>query len=364
MHQTGENSTSKLEWKSSPDPFRFGSFDSLTCLEEKKVSLDSISSKLKIQKMLDDDEVFKTTKDPITVFVAGDPVTLHTGVDSSRISDTMLDFTSPAIYSIDSMVVPPELFAKSPFPQFASTAGRVIHSCNGLLCVNHDSDLSIKPLSLWNPATRQVRKVPPNVFNPVVNNYRVVKISISDNCMGNNRIIDHRVREAISVDWYAQKLLDELLKKDVVMFPMDSNVYNKFVHGKLDLDTVQMMFLKGMSGFGSADIVEIYPCLSALMQALQVSEWMNKNGVCIFSPTEHAVLEYFAVEVLELVVTPITSVLNFLDVFSPILGNDLKLSAEENETGLVNPDASLAKLHVQLLKGIPPVSKTLDDSDK
>ncbi|RDX62484.1 DDT domain-containing protein DDR4, partial [Mucuna pruriens] len=60
----------------------------------------------------------------------------------------------------------------------------------------------------------------------------------------------------------------------------------------------------------------------------------------------------------------LASVLNFLDVFGPILGKDLKLSAEDIETGLVKPDASLARLHIQLLKGMPPVSKTLEDSDK
>lgn len=43
--------------------------------------------------------------------------------------------------------------------------------------------------------------------------------------------------------------------------------YNGFVNGRLDLDTVQKMFLKGMSSFGNADIVDIYPCSSALMQA-------------------------------------------------------------------------------------------------
>ncbi|KAG5048482.1 hypothetical protein AAZX31_04G071600 [Glycine max] len=60
----------------------------------------------------------------------------------------------------------------------------------------------------------------------------------------------------------------------------------------------------------------------------------------------------------------LASVLNFLDVFGPILGKDLNLSAEDIEIGLVKPDASLARLHIQLLKGIPPVSKTLEDSDK
>ncbi|XP_061346268.1 DDT domain-containing protein DDR4 [Gastrolobium bilobum] len=86
----------------------------------------------------------------------------------------------------------------------------------------------------------------------------------------------------------------------------------------------------------------------------------------------------------------LASVLNFLDVFCPILGKDMKLSAEEIEIGLIKPDASLARLHIQLLKfkfcyvkrewkvviffsiklhaisgeGTPPVSKTLNDSDK
>ncbi|XP_047154324.1 DDT domain-containing protein DDR4 [Vigna umbellata] len=60
----------------------------------------------------------------------------------------------------------------------------------------------------------------------------------------------------------------------------------------------------------------------------------------------------------------LASILNFLEVFNPILGNDLKLSAEDIEIGLVKPDASLARLHIQLLKGMPPVSKTLEDSDK
>ncbi|KAJ1382712.1 Tetratricopeptide-like helical domain superfamily [Sesbania bispinosa] len=73
-HEIDEASTTKLEWKSSPDLFIFGSFDSLNRLEEKKASLTSISNtqKLRIQQMLDDDEAFKylpvgslkITKDP------------------------------------------------------------------------------------------------------------------------------------------------------------------------------------------------------------------------------------------------------------------------------------------------------------
>ncbi|XP_054789199.1 DDT domain-containing protein DDR4 [Prosopis cineraria] len=58
----------------------------------------------------------------------------------------------------------------------------------------------------------------------------------------------------------------------------------------------------------------------------------------------------------------LASVVNFLDVFGPVIGNDLRLSAEEIEMGLINPDASLARLHVVLLKGLPPVSKKLDES--
>ncbi|KAK9273776.1 hypothetical protein L1049_018586 [Liquidambar formosana] len=59
----------------------------------------------------------------------------------------------------------------------------------------------------------------------------------------------------------------------------------------------------------------------------------------------------------------LASVLNFLNVFEPIIGKDLKMSAEEIETGLIEPNSSLAKLHISLLKGIPPVSKTLNGSD-
>ncbi|XP_028802340.1 DDT domain-containing protein DDR4 isoform X2 [Neltuma alba] len=59
----------------------------------------------------------------------------------------------------------------------------------------------------------------------------------------------------------------------------------------------------------------------------------------------------------------LASVLNFLDVFGPLIGKELRLSAEDIEMGLIKPDASLAQLHVVLLKGMPPVSKKLDESD-
>ncbi|KAM7275209.1 hypothetical protein ACFE04_017075 [Oxalis oulophora] len=71
----------------------------------------------------------KTTKDPIstlatngpgkydlTVTTAGDSVTLHTGVGSSRVADTVLDATPVAIFTVDSVLLPVELFGKAPSP--------------------------------------------------------------------------------------------------------------------------------------------------------------------------------------------------------------------------------------------------------
>ena len=71
----------------------------------------------------------KTTKDPLTtlatngagkyelkVTTAGDEVTLHTGVDSSRVADTVLDSTPLAIFTVGSVLLPTELFGKSPSP--------------------------------------------------------------------------------------------------------------------------------------------------------------------------------------------------------------------------------------------------------
>ncbi|XP_057957380.1 DDT domain-containing protein DDR4 [Malania oleifera] len=59
----------------------------------------------------------------------------------------------------------------------------------------------------------------------------------------------------------------------------------------------------------------------------------------------------------------LASVLNFLNVFEPVIGMDFKISAEEIETGLIKPNTLLSNLHINLLKGIPPVSKTLNRSD-
>ncbi|GAV75687.1 Fasciclin domain-containing protein [Cephalotus follicularis] len=77
----------------------------------------------------------KTTKDPIstlasngpgkfhlTVTTAGDSVTLHTGVGSSRVADTVLDSTPVAIFTVDSLLLPVELFGKAPSPAPASVS--------------------------------------------------------------------------------------------------------------------------------------------------------------------------------------------------------------------------------------------------
>ncbi|CAH9122183.1 unnamed protein product [Cuscuta epithymum] len=58
----------------------------------------------------------------------------------------------------------------------------------------------------------------------------------------------------------------------------------------------------------------------------------------------------------------LASILNFLNVFEPVLGMKVKISAEEIEMALIEPDESLSQLHVALLKGIPPVSKLLNTS--
>ncbi|KAK8513597.1 hypothetical protein V6N13_002330 [Hibiscus sabdariffa] len=59
----------------------------------------------------------------------------------------------------------------------------------------------------------------------------------------------------------------------------------------------------------------------------------------------------------------LASVLNFLIVFEPVIGSDLKLTAEEIELGLIKPNASIAALHIRLLQGAPPLSKLLNDPD-
>ncbi|XP_071719414.1 DDT domain-containing protein DDR4 [Rutidosis leptorrhynchoides] len=57
------------------------------------------------------------------------------------------------------------------------------------------------------------------------------------------------------------------------------------------------------------------------------------------------------------------SVLNFLNVFEPVIETNLKLSAEEIEMALIQPNKCLAQLHISLLKGIPPVHAKLKEPD-
>ncbi|KAK1382799.1 DDT domain-containing protein DDR4 [Heracleum sosnowskyi] len=59
----------------------------------------------------------------------------------------------------------------------------------------------------------------------------------------------------------------------------------------------------------------------------------------------------------------LATVLNFLTVFEPLLKSKMKVTAEDIEMAIIEPNDLLAKLHVMLLKGIPPVSKTLDRAD-
>ncbi|KAL4332420.1 hypothetical protein GQ457_07G038300 [Hibiscus cannabinus] len=59
----------------------------------------------------------------------------------------------------------------------------------------------------------------------------------------------------------------------------------------------------------------------------------------------------------------LASVLNFLIVFEPVIGSDLKLTAEDIELGLIKPNAAIAAIHIKLLKGTPPLSKLLNESD-
>ncbi|XP_010421419.1 PREDICTED: DDT domain-containing protein DDR4-like [Camelina sativa] len=59
----------------------------------------------------------------------------------------------------------------------------------------------------------------------------------------------------------------------------------------------------------------------------------------------------------------LASVLNFLNVFEPLVSEKLKLTAEEIEMGLIESNNTNAQLHIALLKGIPPVNKNIDDEN-
>ncbi|KAL8529644.1 hypothetical protein ACS0TY_006905 [Phlomoides rotata] len=53
----------------------------------------------------------------------------------------------------------------------------------------------------------------------------------------------------------------------------------------------------------------------------------------------------------------LASILNFLNVFRPLLSVKVEFSAEEFETALITPNSTLAEIHMPLLKAIPPVTR-------
>ncbi|KAJ4765920.1 Remodeling and spacing factor 1 [Rhynchospora pubera] len=57
----------------------------------------------------------------------------------------------------------------------------------------------------------------------------------------------------------------------------------------------------------------------------------------------------------------LASVLNFFHAFEPLIKAELRLSAEEIEAALISPNDDLARLHIALLKGIPPAIKNVKE---
>ncbi|CAN4086100.1 unnamed protein product [Withania somnifera] len=53
----------------------------------------------------------------------------------------------------------------------------------------------------------------------------------------------------------------------------------------------------------------------------------------------------------------LASILNFLNVFRPLLNIRVEFSAEEFETALITPNDTLGDIHMPLLKAIPPVTR-------
>ncbi|PKU78953.1 DDT domain-containing protein DDR4 [Dendrobium catenatum] len=56
-------------------------------------------------------------------------------------------------------------------------------------------------------------------------------------------------------------------------------------------------------------------------------------------------------------------VLNFLRVFRPVIPRNLMIPAEDIETALIAANKNLGRIHIALLKGIPPINKSLKDPD-
>ncbi|KAI3762616.1 hypothetical protein L1987_53053 [Smallanthus sonchifolius] len=53
----------------------------------------------------------------------------------------------------------------------------------------------------------------------------------------------------------------------------------------------------------------------------------------------------------------LAAILNFFNVFRPLLNIKVEFSVEEFETALMTPNATLADIHIPLLKAIPPVTR-------
>ncbi|PSR96660.1 DDT domain-containing protein [Actinidia chinensis var. chinensis] len=53
----------------------------------------------------------------------------------------------------------------------------------------------------------------------------------------------------------------------------------------------------------------------------------------------------------------LASILNFLNVFRPLLNIKVEFSAEEFETALITPNNTLGDVHIPLLKAIPPITR-------
>jgi hypothetical protein len=53
----------------------------------------------------------------------------------------------------------------------------------------------------------------------------------------------------------------------------------------------------------------------------------------------------------------LASVLNFFNVFRPLLNIKVEFSVEEFETALITPNNTLSNIHIPLLKAIPPVTR-------
>nr|XP_043607094.1 DDT domain-containing protein DDR4 [Erigeron canadensis] len=53
----------------------------------------------------------------------------------------------------------------------------------------------------------------------------------------------------------------------------------------------------------------------------------------------------------------LASILNFLNVFRPLLNIKVEFSVEELETALITPNNTLGEIHIPLLKAIPPIAR-------